>query len=1159
MRAARYAGTVVERHTVTDEGIAVDALDVDALRSWFSGDDPTTGERRGRELTSPATDLVFDATVNAPKSFSLAAVLDDDLAAAYDALQDRLRDRTITMWKDELNARRGRGGIEREELAQVEVVELRHERSRALDAHKHRHLWLNAKVLGRDGKWSSVDSRVMLRLQNVINAEGDLAARTDPEWLAALAAKGCTLDPDTGEIAQLAAAVRPLSRRANQIEANRTVKMAEWQRQHPGQDPGPDVLAAIDQWAWSHQRPEKPATLDEDEWRDTVRREIADIDPAIIADMGRSPVPVGGRSIADIDRDDLAMRAVTDADTRAARNGGRFSDFDLRAGAVRAVAASGVAADRSTLAELIEDVSARATDTATVTLLDETDIPGHVKARMATRTVSAKSSLADKLDGLAEPGVTVDADVVTAVATEVFPSGRSLGDGQTAAAAAVGGTDRLVTVTGPAGTGKTTMLSVARRLLENQDRRMVIVAPTKKAATVAGQETGADATSLHALLHDYGFRWTDTPAGQQWTRLVPGQDDPQTGQPWPGAAKVPLAAGDRIVVDEAGMVDLHTANALADVAGDTGAGIAMVGDHLQALPVGHSGAMSLARSRSTATVELDTIHRFRTANGDADTAWADLSLRLRDAGQQTEAVAAEIVATGHAVTVATEADARGHMVNEWLAGHAAGHSVALVTATHDEAQAISEAIQARRVEAGHLVTDRPVTLQSGQVAYVGDVVQTRRNDRGADVENRQVWTIHRVDDDGTVTLEQGGVMRHVDAAYVEQHTHLAYASTVHGVQGETTDRALVGPGVDAAGLYVGLTRGRRHNTAVVIADDERGARTQLVESMQRGQIEATLDDAREAARADLAHAARRPHVPIDDTGQTAPWHDRQARPMGHIVDLEKVISDVTEREKALHEQLAGVSEKLAVDEAARDEVQVKIATAQARQHATGTVEDASRLEPTSGLLNERIGSAKQERAGLSREYRHITRRLSAATREQGIREQLGGEIAIYETGERRRALRQRFANEAPAWDDRKARPLGRVVTLRALRVSTVADLEKAAAERDERSDRITMARQMLRGGAGPDGVELTAEQREKIGSSLDIAADKYDRVVDRHTSLTRRLRGIDREQTIRDELASSDSERATQEARARSGIRARDDQAGVVPTAPETSRGPSLA
>src|SRR5690606_10717390 len=114
---------------------------------------------------------------------------------------------------------------------------------------------------------------------------------------------------------------------------------------------------------------------------------------------------------------------------------------------------------------------------------------------------------------------------------------------------------------------------------------------------------------------------------QVWTRLVPGQLDPQTEQTYEGPVRYPLHNGDRIVVDEAGMVDLHTANALAAVAHDSGAGLAMVGDHLQALPVGHSGAMSLMRSRSTATVELCAVHRFK------DPAWAELSLRIREPGE----------------------------------------------------------------------------------------------------------------------------------------------------------------------------------------------------------------------------------------------------------------------------------------------------------------------------------------------------------------------------------------------------------------------------------------------------------------------------------------------------------------------------------------------
>ena len=159
-------------------------------------------------------------------------MLDPELAAAYEDLQDRLRDRIIKLWQSELNARRGKGGAIREDLARIEVVELRHERSRSLDPHKHRHLWLNVKVQGQDGKWSNIDTRVALRFQNVINAEGDLASRTDPAWISALAAKGFTLNAD-GEIAQLQHLVRPLSKRSAQIEANKIARTAWWKAAAP--------------------------------------------------------------------------------------------------------------------------------------------------------------------------------------------------------------------------------------------------------------------------------------------------------------------------------------------------------------------------------------------------------------------------------------------------------------------------------------------------------------------------------------------------------------------------------------------------------------------------------------------------------------------------------------------------------------------------------------------------------------------------------------------------------------------------------------------------------------------------------------------------------------------------------------------------------------
>src|SRR5690606_17890759 len=94
--------------------------------------------------------------------------------------------------------------------------------------------------------------------------------------------------------------------------------------------------------------------------------------------------------------------------------------------------------------------------------------------------------------------------------------------------------------------------------------------------------------------------------------------------------------------------------------------------------------------------------------------------------------------------------------------------------------------------------------------------------------------------------------------YAAEHVHLAYAATVHGIQGETTDASIVGPGVDASGLYVGMTRGRTHNEAITIARTPATVRDRLAESMLRGTPEITIDDSRHAARTELGRAAREP-------------------------------------------------------------------------------------------------------------------------------------------------------------------------------------------------------------------------------------------------------------------------------------------------------------
>ncbi|MCR2811295.1 MULTISPECIES: AAA family ATPase [unclassified Microbacterium] len=975
------AAAGVSRFTVEAGVISADLLGPAELRRWVDGYDPDTGERRGRDLSSPDADLILDGTINAPKSYSIAALLDPDLAREFEQLQDRLRDRVVLIWQRELNARRGAGGRVREALDRVEVVELHHRRSRALDPHIHRHLWLSVKVRGQDGRWSNVDSRVAMKLHTVINAEGELAARTDPTWIAALARHGFTLDAD-GEIAELAHAVRPLSRRSNQIERNRAVLLARWQEEHLAQEPTPTVLQQIDRMAWAKGRPNKPGDLREHDWESMVREELGAIDPELLGHRGE--VRPAAASLAELDVELLAARAIVEADTRSAACGGRFSRFDIRAGATRALAASGVVQAREDLQGTLDLIEARAL-THTVDLLpDAPDRPDHIKGFMAAGTAASKVELGARFDALTRQGVTVDAEEIAATAGNVLPVGVGLDERQLAAAGAIAGTDRLVSVTGPAGAGKTTMLRVAKIALAQRGHLMVVVAPTKKAASVAGREIGTTASSLHALLADYGWRWARDAAGAEvWTRLRPGDVDPGSGVVFEGPRRFPLRSGDRIVVDEAGMVDLHTANALAAVAAETGTGIAMVGDHLQAMPVGHAGAMACMTRRSTAVIELTAVHRFH------DPEYAALTLRMREPASKEEAltVAAELDRRGLIHRVSDQVQARDVMVEAYFR-FATGHRrVALVTGTNEEADGINEAIQQRRIDQGQLRTTRIALGQGEQRLLEGDTVQTRRNDRHANVDNRALWILRRITADGLelASVADSAEVRRVSHEYAAEHVHLAYASTVHGIQGETTDASIVGPGVDASGLYVGMTRGRAHNEAIAIAGTDAAARDTIAESMLRGIPEVSIDDSIRAARTELHRAARTPDT--DTHAAPAAWKDRTRRPWGHVVEIERVAAQQRAREREMRERLERVNDWMHTAARTMLELDARIDTQSAATHGR-VIDAATSAEAANGRRNqlaERYTARLQDQAQLAREYRQFTQLTDELEAERAAR------------------------------------------------------------------------------------------------------------------------------------------------------------------------------
>jgi ATP-dependent exoDNAse (exonuclease V) alpha subunit len=246
-------------------------------------------------------------------------------------------------------------------------------------------------------------------------------------------------------------------------------------------------------------------------------------------------------------------------------------------------------------------------------------------------------------------------------------------------------------------------------------------------------------------------------------------------------------------------------------------------------------------------VALDAVHRF------SDPEYADLSLLMRT-GDQAGKVFDRLVERGQIVVHATEVERLAVLT-------AIGSRGATVIAdTRDQVTALNASIRDHRRATGAVHDGVELITRSGTPLGLGDHITTRRNDRELDVANRDRWRVVGIDDDGNLSVHGDSGGRKLPAIYVREHVELAYATTVHGAQGDTVESAhlLVGDATGAAAAYVGMTRGRHHNTAHLVADTVDEARTQWIAVFSRD-------------RADLgpAHARQRALQDIDRYGLSA--------------------------------------------------------------------------------------------------------------------------------------------------------------------------------------------------------------------------------------------------------------------------------------------------
>jgi conjugative relaxase-like TrwC/TraI family protein len=340
---------------------------------------------------------------------------------------------------------------------------------------------------------------------------------------------------------------------------------------------------------------------------------------------------------------------------------------------------------------------------------------------------------------------------------------------------------------GAAGTGKSRTVGALVRVWEHRVGGRVIGLATSQNATNVLIEDGLTAINTSVFLAQY----------------APDQH---------GHVADHVRAGDLFIVDEAGMAGTSELDAIARIVHAGGGKVLHTGDPKQVDAVGAGGILDLM-VRDNGCFELGEIHRLNHA-------WErDASTGLRVGDQRVLGVYQE-----HGrLRGGTLEEVSDAAVHGYLADTVAGKSSVLVVRTNQQATELSEHIRGELIRLGRVSTEGLGTLRDGNLVGVGDVIQARRNDPTLRVEgngmvtNRETYTVLGQDPwSGALQVaDRTGIVAYLPANYLAEHVTLAYATTVHAVQGRTVDtsHALIDQHSALSGVYVALTRGRQSNTA----------------------------------------------------------------------------------------------------------------------------------------------------------------------------------------------------------------------------------------------------------------------------------------------------------------------------------------------------------
>ncbi len=771
-----------------------------AYGAWLSGVDPVTGEKRGRALHEGEQRVAvraYEYGVNVPKSASVVAWLHPDLAAALAAAQERAAVTGVQAVRRGAKARLTELGVTRYvDVDEVEVAVFGHDGSREGDPHAHLHVQIGSKVFV-EGKWRALAGRTMVRALDDWKVTVSASLATDPGWIQACAGFGFTVGPDGGIVEIPREVEKIFSKRDAAIVPEEERRIARFIAE-TGHAPGAEARADIHQQAWSVTRPkkgDKPLLSPAD-----VEHDLREAGFGWIADRVAAR---RGTDVQAFDRSDAHHAALLAATTREV-----LSERDLRL-----VAAAGIAAAGGTCADLEPEIAVAVSALRAQCIAAQ--LPTGEDVWVPSAVMASADKVAERLTRIRERAVVQGRGLRKLDTTGLTP-------GQVIVAEAIAG-GMPVVVEGPAGTGKTHALRAALTARNAAGLATFAVAPSRTAVDQLGDGwTGAD--TAHGVLTKAG--WTSVDG--RWQR----PESPEATDRMKDAV---------IIVDEAGMFDLHTMAAFLEYAEGQGARVALVGDERQLSPVGVGGGFAMAKSGSD-VVALTEARRF------ADPQFAALATDWRSS-DDVAAVAAAVMASGMVQIHATEDEA--HVALAQVA--AQGRDRIVMVSDNATAVRVNRLARAEHEARGDVARAVRGVGRFEEEIGVGDLVQTRLNDRHAGLVNRQRWVVTAVGEDKSLTVRRAdrpagspqAITKVLPADYVAQHVHRADVVTVHAAQGATSGRgdALIDASWTREQAYVAITRGKQQNVVHVVAENEDEARATLLRvlrSSDRGRAAALV-------------------------------------------------------------------------------------------------------------------------------------------------------------------------------------------------------------------------------------------------------------------------------------------------------------------------------